>query len=373
MSENTRGRARFKAFLTNSKTFWVAMAILLLLLALSIAVLAVRLHSYSKTDDHSLSLKTNMDKSLDVFSVEYRNDTGAIVVKGSNGEKLIAPGMEVEYTLRLRNTDTIALNCIFTPEINQISQYKLPIEIRLLDPDDEYVIGSAKEWVPIDKVETVKSRITIPAGKTAEYTFQWRWIYESGNDEYDTFLGNAGLSQKIGVDVSFAVHTEANLSLDENGNVADAKSPENIWLITLIAILLLTAIILLILYARYRIRHTRIPTASVMPNAGTNFVPNTSSAVEALFPSLQGERRMNVKTASVSIGALNAQFKSGETVNLAKLKEKNLVPADTTHLSVTARQGDRLDKALTVEAQGVSEAARKSILAAGGRVVITKG
>ena len=84
---------------TSATTFWSAFAILVILLILSIVVLFLRLHNFAEVDERAVSLRSSMDESLNVFAMEYQNDTGEVTIQGKDGEKVIAPGAEVEYTL----------------------------------------------------------------------------------------------------------------------------------------------------------------------------------------------------------------------------------------------------------------------------------
>jgi hypothetical protein len=104
-------------------TFWLGIAILIILLLLSIIVLGIRLGDYAHVDDREVMLKSNMDTELDIFSVTYKNKTGEITVEGLDGEKVIAPGTDVDYTVRLRNKDNIAID------------YTLIVQVALLEND----------------------------------------------------------------------------------------------------------------------------------------------------------------------------------------------------------------------------------------------
>ena len=231
----------------SAKTFWCAFAILVILFIISIVVLSIRLHDYTKEDDRSVSLRSSMDESLNVFAMEYQNDSGEITIQGQDGAKVIAPGTDTEYTLRLRNTDKVALDYTFVPDLKFTSEHKLPIVIRLLDHEDNYIIGNETTWVALDEVGDVECSGTLMKNQTAEYVFQWKWPFESENDEYDSFLGSATLDENIGVDLDFALHAQANTTVASNGGFF--KSPiGNIIVISIIALLLISVIILLLIY-----------------------------------------------------------------------------------------------------------------------------
>ena len=135
-------------------TFWVAMVILFILLILSLIVLGIRLGQYIHVDNREVMLKSNMDTELDIFSVIYRNDLGEITVEGMDGEKVIAPGTDVDYTVRLRNKDTIAIDYTLIVQVEllatekPLSDYEIPLLYRL-----QGLSGGGK--VPFMGVQTV--------------------------------------------------------------------------------------------------------------------------------------------------------------------------------------------------------------------------
>ena len=236
----------YRGFMS-AKTFWSAFAILVILLIISIVVLSIRLYDYTKTDDRAVSLRSSMDETLDVFAVEYENESGEVTIKGADGKKVIAPGSRVEYTLRLRNTDKVALDYAFTPDLKHTTRYDLPIMIRLLDPNDEYVIGSETEWVMLQDVKSVECTGTLMKNETVEYIFQWQWPYEWGEDEYDTYLASIRSEDNLGVSFSFGIHSEANTEIKANGGFFSSHAGR-MTVIVIIAILLAVAIALLLIY-----------------------------------------------------------------------------------------------------------------------------
>ena len=237
----------------SAKTFWTAFVIMVILLILSIIVLSLRLYDYVKIDDRAVSLRTSMDESLNVFAMEYKNKSGEITVHGNDGAKVIAPGTSVEYTLRLRNTDKIALDYVFIPNVKFTSEYELPIVVRLLDPNDNYVIGNETTWIPIGEINDMECKGTLFKNETAEYEFQWKWPYESGDDAYDSFLGSAEIGESIGVQLSFALHSETNTDVKENGGFF-ASHPGKIVILIIIFLLVAAAITLLIIFVVLRKR-----------------------------------------------------------------------------------------------------------------------
>lgn len=245
MSEMVKNGREQKA--RGGATFWVAIALLVILAICSTVVLSVRLYDYTKTDDRTISLKTNMDEKLDVFSVIYKDASGEVIVEGADGEKVVAPGTAVDYTVRLRNTDKTAIDYDLVPQVEFTSTHKIPIKVRLLDPEDNYLAGDAKTWIDIEELNSIEHSGTLLKGEAIEFLFQWKWPFESGDDEYDTFLGDTVLTEDISIAVSFSVHSAANTDMDVNGGFFGSGAHDNVGLM-LFLILLLAAIALLLVY-----------------------------------------------------------------------------------------------------------------------------
>lgn len=361
----------FRGFM-NAKSFWSAFAILVILLIISIVVLSIRIHDYSKVDDRSVSLRSSMDESLNVFAMEYKNDSGEIIIQGQDGEKVIAPGTDVEYTLRLRNIDKIALDYSFVPALNYTSEHKLPIEIRLLDPNDDYIIGNETTWIPLDEIGDVTCNGTLLQNETAEYVFQWRWPYESGNDGYDSFLGDLAFASDVGVNLDFSVHSEANTTIKSNGGFFQSQ-PGKVTVLVIIAVLLAVAITLLLVHIIYKIkaRKNAIPVITEPIVVQEAEVPMVEATVPAPIAAPQQKPVFTGKMAYVNLDAIEAQFESGDVITIGALKEKGLIPQNAKQMKVLAKSLTVLEKAFTVETQGISKNAEVSICRAGGHVVIT--
>ncbi len=228
--------------------FGTALAILIILTIISAILLTIRLVDYIKVDEREVLLESGLDKQFELFSVHYENASGEITVSGSDGQTVVAPGTAVEYTIRLRNTDKTAINYDMIPDVHFTSEHDIPILVRMIAPDGSYIAGDAKTWVKIEKLNSLQEHRTLKKGESVEYTFQWKWEFESGNDEYDTTLGSASVTTDIGLSVEFSVLAEANTDVETNGGFIDSGLG-NIVFLGLLVFLLILAIVLLMLYA----------------------------------------------------------------------------------------------------------------------------
>ena len=79
------------------------------------------------------------------------------------------------------------------------------------------------------------------------------------------------------------------------------------------------------------------------------------------------------KMAYINIDTLAEHFEDGAKITLAILKEKGLMEPETKQMKILARNAAQVNKKFIIETQGISAEARKFIVAAGGKVIITKG
>lgn len=226
------------------KIFWAAIAILSLLLIVSLVLLAVRVGNFVYADKREVSLSSKIhDDQVDIFDLQYVNENGEITVAGLDGAKVLAPGTKVEYSIRIRNTDTIAIDYELGSGLEFTSEYELPIQVRLIAPDGEYILGDEKNWATLEELSDAGHQYTLSSGETAEYTFQWQWPYE-GDDDYDTELGNA--QTDVGLKVALSVHSAANTSIAANGGFFQSDWGK-MFALVLVVLLLVCSIVLLVM------------------------------------------------------------------------------------------------------------------------------
>lgn len=365
-TESSNAPWRNMLFLKVRKCFWVAIALIVLLLLISIVVLSIQIVEYAQADNRAVALKTNMSDAIDVFSIHYENEQGDITVKGNNGEKVIAPGTDVSYTIRVRNADRFAIDYFLEPRLEFSSEYQLPLLVRIIDPEDNYILGSATEWATLEELNRVSHEGTLEKSESAEYVFQWMWPYEGEDDLFDTALGGSDVD--IGLSVSFELGAVANTEINANGGLVPSGMAKNIGLL-LAAIILAVVCVLLILSVIKRDKPVPVPVPEpvVIPE------PEPEPALPPVILPVPAREAFSGKLAYINIDTLIEHFASGSTITLAILKQKGLIPKDAKRMKVLARNGYSLNKAFIIQAQGISAAARSMILRAGGQVEITEG
>ena len=226
-----------------------------ILSALTIAsttMLSVQLYDFTTVDEKEVLLQSDLQKEIELFSVQYENATGEITVVGADGQSVVAPGTAVEYTLRLRNKDKIAIDYDLIPAVSYTSEHTVPIKVRMMNTDGDYIIGDAKTWVAVEDISSLSEKATLVKGESAEYLFEWKWAYESGDDEYDTFLGNLQDDASAGVQVSFELYAEANTDIGTNGGVMESGLGEIIFTGASLAGLATTTTLMIVYTAKKR-------------------------------------------------------------------------------------------------------------------------
>lgn len=156
---------------------------------------------------------------VDIFKIAYENGEAVVTVDGMD-DKVIAPGTGNEYTFYLKNTGdvlldyTLEIEAYFTPDTHPI-----PVEARLKGYDGTYLLGADDSWSDVLELNQVKDEASISVNRYAYYTLEWRWPFESGDDAYDTLLGNMAVDEDLtltiviktvatGEDMATEIHTK---------------------------------------------------------------------------------------------------------------------------------------------------------------------
>ena len=373
-----------------NRLFWVALAILIILLILSIVLLSMRIHNFSSTDadgdEINVNISADKNQEFEIFSAEYRNGKGQVTIQSSDGQPVIAPSAYKAYTLRIKNDDDVAIDYTFKPEVEYTGGERLPLDVKFIAPDGEYLVGGDDEWGTFDDFADLAEQNytqTLPKDEAHFYTFIWYWNGDV-DDARDTALAMS--PEELGISVKMALHNEMNTAQDANGAVLGFGVNDMLWFL-IFFILLLIAILLFVLSLITR-RVEPEPAVVYVPTPVPVPTPEPIPVAAAPAPEPEPEPEPIVipkpapykkgkgfvgKMAYVNIDTLAANFGSDDVINLKLLKEKKLVDAKATQVKILARTGGSFDKALHVQTQGISAQAKQIILAAGGTVEITEG
>jgi len=177
-----------------------------------------------RISDGKIVWKTKTE--VDLFHISYTNGEGRVVVKSGNGDKVIAPGTENSYSFKLKNTGnvpveyTVSLEAYMTP-----AELMVPVEGRMRQGGKRWLAGSEESWADILELHAIQDQRSLHVNRYDSYTLDWRWPFESGDDAYDTWLGNQ--AAKSGVTMTLVIKTTA--IMDQKAMEQDAMGENGIW------------------------------------------------------------------------------------------------------------------------------------------------
>ena len=333
----------------------VLLVTIVLLLLSSLILLSLRLVKYAQEDNREVKLKTNADSEVHVFAVYYQSASGETIIQSSDGDKVVAPGAQSSYVIRLRNADRYAIDYAFEPRVVFSTRHQIPLQVRMYDAQGKYLIGSESEWATLQDLRELEHTGTLEKAEAAEFVFEWMWPFESGNDEQDTVLGNQ--EKDIGLEVAFKFHSVANTTLEDNGGWDGHPDHGKNIILAFIALALLVGLIILIAYIIKKRKEALANAKDELPEVEQAPVHEPQREVPYV--------------ADVDLAVLDAHFSGGAVINLIALKQRGIVPISASGMNIVASNGYPLTKTFVVMTQSISPEARRIIIAAGGVVLIT--
>ena len=198
---------------SRSTLLWVVLVIVLFLFLLTSVILGSRLYEMATRDQHTVDLGLGeLDGSIELFRIEYENQSGEITVQGINAENVVAPGTTVGYDVRLRNNDDVIIDFLMTPTVEFLSEDEVPVEFKILDDYGNYILGDEETWVGIGEMNALAHRGQIHPGEVFTYHVVWQWLFEVSDDQdaYDTYLANQNGQMLPGVAVGIETEAVAN-------------------------------------------------------------------------------------------------------------------------------------------------------------------
>lgn len=247
---------------SGARKVWVVAGIILLLILITLIFLLVRSSSFASYERNSIflvpvnpGLVVNDDKQawgtencIDLFEEVYSGNGKDITVESSNGDKLIAPGTESEYTFNLKNTGNVAMDYNVTIDASlefddqELVLKQLPIGVRLRTYSGEYLLGDGKNWVSLAYLEDYSSSGTLSVNNYAWYTLEWKWLYEEYiidengklvgpvGDEWDTVLGNVSAETPISLKVVISTIATPSKDYDAIGGIEQYHSDDGMFI-----------------------------------------------------------------------------------------------------------------------------------------------
>lgn len=172
------------------------------------------------------------ETEVDIFKLTYDSENG-ITVKGTDDDKLIAPGTSNTYSFTLENTGDVLLDYDMTMEAYVTgTDLELPVKARVWDYTNRYLLGGSDTKESVLELNNVEDHSKLSAGRFAVYNLEWEWPYEWGNDEYDTLLGNLAVDDDLALTIkinTIATAVDAVISPENNNNnpITSAQPSQN--------------------------------------------------------------------------------------------------------------------------------------------------
>lgn len=191
----------------------ILLLIVLILFLLSTVLLGSQLHRISTRDKYTVDLGMEAPNGkLELFRVEYANDSGEITVRGTNGQNVVAPGTSVDYDLRLRNHDECIIDFVMIPSVEFFTDASVPVEFKIVDTYGNYILGSEEEWASAEQLSKLQHKGSVHPSEVYTYHISWQWAFETSAEQnaYDTHLGAYDGENPPGLAVKIETQSSAN-------------------------------------------------------------------------------------------------------------------------------------------------------------------
>ena len=189
------------------------------------------------------------NSKFEVFSISDENGEKKITVQSSDEDKVIAPGTEFSYVFKIKNTGNVALdnevqvNAYITPD-----DVIIPITGRLSRYDGKWIAGDKENYAEVDELDLAADVTTIGAGKYAYYVLDWKWPFESGDDELDTMLGDMSVTQEITFTLEVTTYSVESPDPGADGGIGAPQTGDTSNLMLWLSLAIGALFILLILF-----------------------------------------------------------------------------------------------------------------------------
>lgn len=225
---------------------WTCIIVLIVLVLLTATVLVITIGNFLPNEVNVFFLvpkepsfeaggengSWSADNSLEIFKSEYRNGKGEIIIQSSNGDDVIAPGAEVDYSFDLNNNGNIALdyemdmNFKFTIDGEETSLEEIPVEVRLRRNDGTYLAGDEENFIPVHAVSTVSDDGTLGVKSYVGYTLDLKWSVDAGDDLQDTYLGNLSCEKDVVFSLEISTYATENSDPYAQGGTVDEDADD---------------------------------------------------------------------------------------------------------------------------------------------------
>lgn len=190
------------------------------------------------------------ETQVEIFHITYEDSQRIVTVNSGDGDKVIAPGTENAYTFWLKNTGNTAvdyemeLEAYLTPD-----KAELPVDARMKSYEGAYLLGNDSKWDSVLKLDGIRDKAPLGVNRYAQYTLEWQWPYESGDDDYDTWLGNQAVNEDIALTIVIRTTASANIEPGAGGGLPKTGDTSNITFYIILAGAALFVMVLILFLA----------------------------------------------------------------------------------------------------------------------------
>jgi len=192
------------------------------------------------------------DTKVEIFHVNYNNETEEFTVKSAGDDKVIAPGTENSYTFKFKNTGDVAID--YEMEVSayvEPADVQIPVNVKMNRYDGAHLVGTDEEWEPVLNLNGVSDYATLGVNHYAYYTLDWQWPFESGNDEYDTMLGNMAVEEDITLTIEIDTVAVTSSDPSAGGGLVQTGDTNN-WMQYVVTMAASCMLLILIVWVKRR-------------------------------------------------------------------------------------------------------------------------
>lgn len=146
---------------------------------------------------------------IDVFN---HGDSHVKTDGTGSANNVIAPGTSHEYTFALQNSENSTVKYSLSITGANDSDYNIPIQLRITNSDGASLTGG--DWVELADFDEANDSGVLNSQSENQYTIEWKWEFETGSDDYDTFLGNTAVNEEIPCHINISVIAEYDSDTD---------------------------------------------------------------------------------------------------------------------------------------------------------------
>ncbi len=188
----------------NERRHWVYIMLLVMivfiLLLMTLGILALRVENYlpEGTDivfvvgkspsvefgDEKGNWKSGLE--VDIFKSSYENDQRVITVLSKDGDSVIAPGTQMQYTFLAYNKGNMAvtyetdIDFLFDQAGQARPDFAFPLKVRLKTQSGRYLIGGESEWIDISTAKLTRHVSVLGASSYESFTLELLWVFDGG-------------------------------------------------------------------------------------------------------------------------------------------------------------------------------------------------